>query len=112
MFKVIHVYILRCSDDSYYIGITNNLALRIEQHNSGQVPNSYTSTRLPVELIYSEQYTDPKVAIAREKQLKRWSRKKKEALMWANYELLRQLAACKNDTSHLNFAFGKVFIQK
>ncbi len=80
------VYILRCSDGSYYTGHTDNLGNRIGEHQSG-LGNGYTSSRLPIELAWSQECTTRDEALAAELQIKGWSRKKKEALMrddWAN----------------------------
>ena len=74
------VYILKCSDGSYYTGSTNNLERRLEQHNKGEGAN-YTKNRLPVKLIYSEEYSRIDKAFYREKQIQGWSRKKKEAYL-------------------------------
>ena len=70
------VYIVECKDWSYYIGITNDLEKRLWEHNTGHDQSSYTFSRRPVELKYFEAFTDVNQAIAREKQLKGWSRKK------------------------------------
>ena len=102
-FKLLYVYILRCTDNSYYAGITNNTEIRVEQHNQGADPAAYTYSRRPVELVYVEYFSDFRQAIAREKQIKGWTRKKKEALIEQNSEMLRELSACKNETSHLFF---------
>jgi predicted GIY-YIG superfamily endonuclease len=72
-------------DDSYYTGHTDNLDERIAKHESGET-EGYTSTRLPVRLVFSEQFPTREEALISEQQIKRWSRKKKEALMrrdWA-----------------------------
>lgn len=90
--KLLFVYILLCSDDSYYIGVTNNIERRLKEHQDSLNPESYTSTRLPVQLVYLEEFLNPNKAIAREKQLKGWTRVKKEALMKRNYENLKLLA--------------------
>jgi putative endonuclease len=74
------VYILKCSDDSYYTGVTNNLEKRFSEHQSGII-KGYTSKRLPVRLVFSERLTDINQAIRFEKQIKGWNRKKKEALI-------------------------------
>ncbi|HTO37120.1 MAG TPA: GIY-YIG nuclease family protein [Brumimicrobium sp.] len=76
-----YTYILLCSDDSYYVGITNNIENRFKQHCNGYVENSYTYARRPLKLVYYEKCQYVINAIAREKQLKGWSRKKKEALI-------------------------------
>lgn len=88
------VYILKCSDDSYYTGVTNNLEKRISEHNSGII-KGYTSTRLPVKLVFSERFSDIHQAIRFEKQVKGWSRKKKEALINRDFDLLVHLSNLK-----------------
>lgn len=85
------VYILECSDKSYYTGVTNNLDRRLFEHNSG-IHKGYTSIRLPVKLLFSEEFNDPRTAIEREKQIKGWSRSKKEALIKSDYNLLVELS--------------------
>lgn len=74
------VYILRCKDNTLYIGSTNNLKNRVCRHNQGQGAR-YTQQRLPVTLVYFEIFTTRKAAAQRELQLKRWSRIKKENLI-------------------------------
>ena len=88
------VYILKCSDDSYYTGVTNNLEKRINEHQSGII-KGYTSKKLPVKLVFSERFNDVTQAIKFEKQIKGWSRKKKEALINQNLDLLVQLSNLK-----------------
>jgi predicted GIY-YIG superfamily endonuclease len=73
-------YILRCADDTLYVGHTEDLASREVTHNEGR-GSVYTATRRPVRIIYAEQHPSAASAIARENQLKRWSREKKEALI-------------------------------
>ncbi len=73
-----HVYILLCSDGSYYTGVTNNLNRRLEEHNIGLVPTCYTFKRRPLQLKFTESYQFVNEAIAREKQIKGWSRKKRK----------------------------------
>ena len=73
-------YILRCADDTLYVGHTEDLASREEMHNEGRGA-AYTATRRPVRMVYAEQHPSTASAIAREHQLKRWSRDKKEALI-------------------------------
>ena len=91
MKKLGYMYILKCNDDSYYTGSTNNLELRILEHQNG-IGANYTKSRLPVELVYYEEYSRIKDAFQREKQVQGWSRKKKEALINGEYEFLPQLA--------------------
>jgi putative endonuclease len=96
--KTYYVYILQCSDESYYTGVTNNIYRRLSEHNSGLHPESYTATRRPLELVFVQKFKYINQAIAFEKQVKGWSRKKKEAIIQDNWEALKELAACQNDT--------------
>lgn len=102
MQKYFYTYILECSDKSYYTGITNDIERRLIEHNSNEFPKSYCHERRPVKLVFAELFLQPEEAIALEKQIKGWSRKKKEAMIEMNYERLKELAVCKNDTSYLN----------
>lgn len=79
--KTYFVYIVKCSDGSYYTGITSDLDERIYQHNEGLDPKAYTYRRRPVELVYVSDFPDVNDAIAFEKQVKGWRRAKKEALI-------------------------------
>src|SRR3984957_7032941 len=90
--KYYYVYILLCADGSYYTGITNNVDRRVEEHNMGANTSSYTFLRRPVVLKYSECYQFVNDAIGREKQIKGWSRKKKEALINGNIGELTRLS--------------------
>ena len=83
---------LRCADGSYYVGSARlGLERRLSEHNSGTY-GGYTSKRLPVELVWSEHFLDIADAIAVERQIKGWSRAKKEALIRGDFESLRILA--------------------
>ncbi|MBI5370818.1 MAG: GIY-YIG nuclease family protein [Sphingobacteriales bacterium] len=90
-----YVYILKCSDGLYYTGVTNDIERRLWEHNSGFSKTSFTYKRRPVELVYLEHFDDINKAIPREKQLKGWSRKKKEAMIAENWELVKELAKKK-----------------
>ena len=94
------IYILKCSDDSFYVGSTNDLLKRMNEHIRG-VFKGYTSKRLPIELVFSQSYDDMKDALKMEKQIKGWTRKKKEALISGNFKLLHEFVKCKNETSHV-----------
>ncbi len=78
------VYILRCADGSYYTGHADNLEQRIGEHQMGFYP-SYTSTRLPVKLVWSQECATRDEALSAEMQIKDWRRKKKEAMMCGNW---------------------------
>ncbi|MBC7863974.1 MAG: GIY-YIG nuclease family protein [Bacteroidia bacterium] len=99
-----YVYILRCSDETYYTGITNNLQRRFYGHNNSSNEKSYTFSRRPCELMYFEEFKYVKNAISREKQVKNWSQKKKEALISENYDRLHELAACQNESSFIFYS--------
>ena len=86
--KTFYVYILKCKDNSFYTGFTSNLEKRINEHNQGIHPESYTFKRRPVELVWFEMFTDPNHAIAIEKQIKGWSRRKKQAIINADWDKL------------------------
>ncbi len=86
-----YVYILECSDGSFYTGSTNNLELRIAQHQSGQGAN-YTKKKLPVKLVLAEEFQSIEEAFRREKQMQGWSRQKKLALIEKRYEDLPGLS--------------------
>jgi putative endonuclease len=83
-----YMYILLCSDGTYYTGSTKYLAKRLRQHQSGEGAN-YTKKRLPVKLIYFEEYSRIDHAFYREKQVQGWSRKKKESLMEQDFDQLK-----------------------
>ena len=84
------VYILRCADTSLYIGETHDISDRLATHNEGR-GCAHTASRLPVELVYTEEHLNQPLARKREKQLKRWTRKKKEALVAGDLILLTRL---------------------
>ena len=84
-------YMLRCSDDSYYVGHTDDLDLALAQHRGGS-RDEYTAKRLPVELAWSAPFADRDSAFAAERRLKGWSRAKREALIAGDAVLALQLA--------------------
>src|SRR3954447_23356261 len=86
------VYIVRCADGSYYVGSTKqSVEARVWEHNNLPL-DSYTARRRPVTLVFTETYDRITDAIARERQLKGWSRRKKEALIALAYESLPDLS--------------------
>jgi putative endonuclease len=84
------VYMLRCADDSYYTGHTDDLEKRLAEHYNGEC-RGYTSTRLPVKLVFSEEFSTREEALTCERQIKGWRRKKKEALMRGDWEEISRL---------------------
>jgi predicted GIY-YIG superfamily endonuclease len=89
------VYILECSDRSYYTGSTTNIGQRIADHNTGRY-GGYTSSRLPVKLLWSEKFYDIRDASMLERQIKRWTRRKKEALIHGDFKLLHEYSRSTN----------------
>ena len=90
--KEYYVYILKCRDKSYSVGVTNNLEERLLCHEHGEDPGAYTYTRRPFTLVYAESFREVTDAIAAEKQIKGWSRKKKEALIHDNFDQIEKLS--------------------
>jgi len=86
-----YIYILKCSDGSFYTGSTKDLEARLYAHQVGKASN-YTSKRLPVQLVYAEEYDRIDEAFSREHQIKKWSRKKKQALINGNFDQLKSFA--------------------
>jgi predicted GIY-YIG superfamily endonuclease len=86
------VYILKCADGSYYTGCTTDLLQRFGQHQSGEL-GGYTSTRRPLEMVWSSEFDDINQAISLEQRLKRWSRAKKEAVIRGDWAALPGLSA-------------------
>ena len=97
------VYILKCSDGSYYTGITNNLEKRIKEHHFGMQNDCYTYNRRPIEVKFHENFNDVLQAIYFEKKIKKWTRAKKEALIDGNFDMLQILAECRNATHYKYF---------
>lgn len=82
------IYLLHCADGSYYTGHTDNLEQRLAQHETGTF-DGYTADRKPLRLVYSQELPSREEALAAEMQIKRWSRRKKEALIRGDFDGLR-----------------------
>lgn len=78
--EIWYLYILRCRDNSYYTGVTKDIAQRLDRHNSGKGAK-YTKSRRPCELVYYEEYDNEVIARRRELEVKGWRREKKHALV-------------------------------
>jgi putative endonuclease len=91
MAETSYLYILECSDKSYYTGSTRDIEKRLAEHQDGQGAN-YTKKRLPVKLVYLEEFQRVKDAFFREKQIQKWNRKKKKALIKRKYHQLPNLS--------------------
>ena len=92
------VYILRCADDSYYTGHTDSLEKRLAEHQSG-ICDGYTSARFPVTLVFSQEFSTRMEALTCERQIKGWSRKKKEAMIRGDWAEVSRLARSKNKST-------------
>ncbi len=93
-----YVYILRCKDNSYYIGHTDNIEKRLSEHHLGIFVNCYTKNRRPVTLVFLDSFATRDEAFSAERQIKGWSRKKKEALMRDDWDEIKRL----NDAQKVN----------
>ena len=92
-----HVYILRCADGSYYTGHTDDLGKRLVAHQKGGT-RGYTYSRLPVQLVFAEEFPSQEEAFYRERKIKGWSRAKKAALIQRDWDRLRKLSPAHGST--------------
>jgi predicted GIY-YIG superfamily endonuclease len=86
-----YTYMLKCADASYYVGHTDNIEQRLSQHKSGKI-SGYTATRLPVELVWMENFNSRDEAFFAERKIKGWSRKKKAALICGDWQAISELS--------------------
>ena len=86
-----YVYILKCSDGSYYTGSASDLSYRVWEHQEGVEPSSYTFSRRPVELVWSEETATRLEALNHERQIKGWSRAKKDALIRCDFQMIHEI---------------------
>jgi predicted GIY-YIG superfamily endonuclease len=98
------VYILRCADGSYYVGHTDDIELRLAKYQAGEFAG-YTRTRLPVELTFIEEFPSRSDAFVRERQIKGWSRKKKEGLIRKDWTELSRACASFDRSRSLTAGF-------
>ncbi len=96
--KTYYVYILKCEDDSFYTGVTNNVERRVLEHNNSEDKKAYTFRKRPVTLVWFEYYNNINQAIEKEKQIKGWNRKKKQALIDDDFDLIVELSNLKNNS--------------
>ena len=89
------VYILRCADGSYYTGHTEDLDARMSQHHAGKM-GGYTVLRRPVTLVFCEDFPTREEALQSERQIKGWSRRKKEAMMRGDWAEVSRRARTKS----------------
>lgn len=96
------VYVIRCADDSYYTGHTDNLDNRLAQHHLGLVKSCYTYRRRPLVCVFTQDFTSRNEAISSEQQIKGWSRQKKEAMISGNWTEVSRLAMSSFDKLRTN----------
>ena len=89
--KPFFMYMLECNDGSYYIGHTDDIDRRIIEHTQGKV-SGYTKIRLPIKVVYVQDFGTRDEALIAERQIKGWSRKKKEALIKNDWEMIKKLS--------------------
>ena len=87
-----YLYMLRCSDGSFYVGLTADLEIRLAQLRQGLDSSAYTFPRRPVEIVWSEAFLERDDAFSVERQIKGWSRAKKIALMEAGVDSVHKVA--------------------
>jgi predicted GIY-YIG superfamily endonuclease len=92
MAKPLFVYILRCADNSYYVGLTDDLEVRMVQHHSG-LGSAHTRRHLPVTLVWHQEFESRVEALEMERRVKGWRREKKEALIEGRMEDLKRLSS-------------------
>jgi putative endonuclease len=100
--NLLQVYILKCSDGSYYTGVSNDVEARVAQHNIGEDKKAYTYSRRPVILAWFSDEMDPLQAIELEKQIKGWRREKKKALIDGRWDLLPELSKTAKKSQNLS----------
>ena len=95
-----YVYILKCSDNSYYTGITNTISRRFQEHKLGINKQCYTFKRRPLIMEFYQEFNDVLQAIYFEKKIKKWTRAKKRALIEGDFDMLQILSECRNSTHY------------
>jgi predicted GIY-YIG superfamily endonuclease len=100
------VYMLRCSDRSFYVGHTDNLEVRIAQHEQGAITTCYTYLRRPVALVYSAPFVSREEALAMERRIKGWNRAKKDALTRGDWAEISRISRFKYGRKHQNPSTG------
>ncbi len=95
--KPFSVYLLRCGDGSYYCGHTDNIEARLYQHETGNI--GYTAKRKPIELVWQAEFEKREEALSIERQIKGWSRAKKEALVAGDWRKISVLAKSRTGSA-------------
>lgn len=97
------VYILECSDGSYYTGSTADIDKRLWEHEQGVMPSSYTYSRCPVKLLWTSEETNRySEALKWEHQIKGWSRSKKQALVRNDFDAIHEIVKAERKRREAN----------
>ncbi|MGB6062636.1 MAG: GIY-YIG nuclease family protein [Candidatus Aquilonibacter sp.] len=94
--KCYYVYILRCFDGTFYVGVTNDIERRVNEHSFGIDPHCYTYDRRPLQLAHVSEFHWVDQAIAFEKKLKSWSHRKKRAFVEGDWKALKRYGHGRN----------------
>jgi putative endonuclease len=89
------VYMLKCSDRSFYVGHTDNPDVRVGQHQIGFDPSCYTFSRRPLQLVFSQTFATREEALVMERRIKGWNRAKKTALIAGDWREISRIAKFK-----------------
>lgn len=89
------VYMLKCADQSFYVGHTDNLDNRVGQHQAGIDPDCYTFSRRPLALVFSQEFATREEALAMERRIKGWNRAKKSALIKGDWQEISRISRFK-----------------
>ena len=100
--KTLYVYVLRCFDGTFYIGVTNDVDRRLWEHENGESRRHYTYARRPLRLIHVSEFASPNEAIAFEKRLKGWTHRKKRAFVEGKWGALKRFSRTGSTTHHDN----------
>jgi len=86
-----YLYVLKCVNGAYYVGHTDNIEQRLSEHHLGLINNCYTKNKRPLELMFLQDFPTRDAAFHAERQIKGWSRQKKEAFMQDDWEKIKEL---------------------
>ena len=102
-----YLYILKCVNGEYYVGHTDNIEKRMSEHNLGLIATCYTKNKRPVELIFTQVFPTRDLAFHAERQVKGWSRKKKEAFIEGNWQEIKRLNILQKVRSNPSTSSGR-----
>ena len=101
------LYILRCADGSYYTGMSSDLQIRVQEHMQGSDPSAYTFGRRPVTLVWSQEFSTHDEAFHAERQVKGWTRARKEALIHGSLDEVHRIVRQEWENENRGKADGR-----